>query len=178
MKARRVAAFLALSASWSLAQAQSFPGKPIRVIVPSIAGSSPDVRVRQIAPKLSEAVGQPVIVDNRPGANGAIAAQQAAKAAPDGHTLFFALINNAVNDLLNPNSCCRLNHELAPVVHFTVTPGASSWLSRQQLLGFRRSLTALLMSAKNSVWPSGAALAACCAAMAPLAPGRLSTMTG
>jgi len=122
MKARRVAAFLALSASWSLAPAQSFPGKPIRVIVPSIAGSSPDVRVRQIAPKLSEAVGQPVIVDNRPGANGAIAAQQAAKAAPDGHTLFFALINNAVNDLLNPNSCCRLNHELAPVVHFTVTP--------------------------------------------------------
>src|SRR5438445_62981 len=75
MKARRVAAFLALSASWSLAQAQSFPGKPIRVIVPSIAGRPPDVRVRQIAPKLSETVGQPVIVHNRPGANGAIAAQ-------------------------------------------------------------------------------------------------------
>ncbi len=122
MKAKCVAALLAFSTAWSLAPAQSFPSKPIRVIVPSIAGSSPDVRVRQIAPKLSEAVGQPVIVDNRPGANGAIAAQQAAKAAPDGHTLFFALINNAVNDLLNPDSCCRLNHELAPVVHFTVTP--------------------------------------------------------
>lgn len=122
MKATCVAALLAFSASWSLAPAQSFPSKPIRIIVPSIAGSSPDVRVRQIAPKLSEAVGQPVIVDNRPGANGVIAAQQAAKAAPDGHTLFFALINNAVNDLLNPDSCCRLNQELAPVAHFTVTP--------------------------------------------------------
>ncbi len=122
MKAKCVAALLAFSTAWSPAPAQTFPSKPIRIIVPSIAGSSPDVRVRQIAPRLSEAVGQPVIVDNRPGANGAIAAQQAAKAAADGHTLFFALINNAVNDLLNPNSCCRLNHELVPVAQFTVTP--------------------------------------------------------
>ena len=102
--------------------AQSFPGKPIRIIVPSIAGSAPDVRVRQIAPKLSEAVGQPVIVDNRPGANGTIGTQLAAKSAPDGHTLFYGLINNAINDLLNPNSCCRLNQELVAVAHFTLTP--------------------------------------------------------
>src|SRR3954447_11375028 len=106
----RAAALLALCTSCGVVFAQSFPGKPIRVIVPAIAGSAPDVRVRQIAPKLSEAVGQPVIVDNRPGANGTIATQLAAKAPPDGYTVFYGLVNNALYDLLNPNFCCRLNH--------------------------------------------------------------------
>ena len=106
----------------NFAPAQTFPTKPLRIIVPAIAGSAPDVRVRQIAPKLSEALGQLVIVDNRPGANGAIAAQQAAKAQPDGHTLMSALINNAINDLLQPNSANRLNHELTPVVQFSLSP--------------------------------------------------------
>ena len=102
--------------------AQNFPSKPLRIIVPAIAGSAPDVRVRQIAPKLAEALGQHVIVDNRPGANGRIAAQQAAMAQADGHTLMSALINNAINDLLHPNSTARLNHELAPVAQFSLSP--------------------------------------------------------
>lgn len=118
-----VAAGVALAAP-VLAQtsATHFPTKPLRVIVPSIAGSAPDVRVRQIAPKLAESLGQHVIVDNRPGANGAIAAQQAARAQADGHTLMSALINNAINDLLHPNSAARLNHELAPVAQFSLSP--------------------------------------------------------
>ena len=102
--------------------AQNFPSKPLRIIVPAIAGSAPDVRVRQIAPKLAEALGQHVIVDNRPGANGRIAAQQAAGAQADGHTLMSALINNAINDVLHPNSTARLNHELAPVAQFSLSP--------------------------------------------------------
>jgi tripartite-type tricarboxylate transporter receptor subunit TctC len=122
MRLKRRAACIACVLISSLGHAQPFPGKPIRIIVPSIAGSAPDVRVRQIAPKLNEAVGQPVIVDNRPGANGTIGTQLAARAQPDGHTVFYGLINNAINDLLNPNWCCRLNRELAPVVHFTLTP--------------------------------------------------------
>lgn len=109
-------------ACMSSAQAQPFPTKPLRIIVPAIAGSAPDVRVRQIAPKLAESLGQHVIVDNRPGANGRIAAQQAAMAQPDGHTLMSALINNAINDLLHPNSTARLNHELAPVAQFSLSP--------------------------------------------------------
>lgn len=113
---------LALFAGATIAAAQTYPTRPLRIIVTSVPGSAPDVRARQIAPKLAEAMGQSVIVDNRPGANGTIAAQLAARAQPDGHTLFSALINNAINDLLHPNSCCRLNHELAPVTQFSLSP--------------------------------------------------------
>jgi tripartite-type tricarboxylate transporter receptor subunit TctC len=102
--------------------AQTFPSRTIRILVPSVAGSSPDIRARQIAPKLSEAFGQPVIVENRPGANGLIAAREAAKAPADGHTLFLALINNAVGDLLATETCCRLGQELIPVSRFSMTP--------------------------------------------------------
>ena len=105
-----------------LALAQGFPGKPLRILVPSVAGSSPDVRARQMAAKLSDAFGQPVIVENRPGGNGLIAARETVKAAPDGHTLFLALINNAIGDVLKPDPCCRLNQELVPVSRFTMTP--------------------------------------------------------
>ena len=94
----------------------------MRILVPSPAGSSPDIRARQIAPKLAEALGQPVIVENRPGGAGLIAAREAAKSAPDGHTLLLALINNAIGDVLKPDPCCRLNQELVPVSRFTMTP--------------------------------------------------------
>jgi len=104
------------------AAAQTFPARPIRILVPSVAGSSPDIRARQIGEKLSQALGQPVIVENRPGANGVIAQREAAKAPADGHTLFLALINNAVADALNPDPCCRLGAELMPVSRFSMTP--------------------------------------------------------
>ena len=110
-------------ALWSaVALAQGFPSKPMRILVPSPPGSSPDIRARQIGQKLAEALGQPVIVENRPGANGLIAARETAKAAPDGHTMFLALINNAIGDALKPDPCCRLNQELMPVSRFTMTP--------------------------------------------------------
>jgi tripartite-type tricarboxylate transporter receptor subunit TctC len=104
------------------AAAQSFPSKPLRLLVPGPAGSSPDIRARQIGTKLSEALGQPVIVENRPGGAGLIAAREAAKSGPDGHTLLLALINNAIGDVLKPDPCCRLNQELLPVSRFTMTP--------------------------------------------------------
>lgn len=105
-----------------LAAAQSFPSKPMRILVSSPPGSSPDIRARQIGAKLSESLGQPVVVENRPGANGLIAAREAVKAAPDGHTMFLALINNSIGDALKPDPCCRLNQELLPVSRFTMTP--------------------------------------------------------
>jgi tripartite-type tricarboxylate transporter receptor subunit TctC len=116
-----VAAFVLLACP-DIPRAQIFPSRPLHIIVPSVAGSSPDVRARQIGAKLGDALGQPVIVENRPGGNGLIGAQQAVRAAPDGHTMFLALINNAIGDAANPNPCCRLNHELVPVTRFTMTP--------------------------------------------------------
>src|SRR5260221_8295050 len=111
-----------LAAFTATAAGQSFPSKPIRILVPSVAGSSPDIRARQIGAKMTESLGQPVIVENRPGANGMIAARETVKAAADGHTLFLALINNAIGDVLKPDPCCRLNQELLPVSRFTMTP--------------------------------------------------------
>jgi tripartite-type tricarboxylate transporter receptor subunit TctC len=70
------------------AYAQDFPTKPIRLIVPDATGGSPDTLGRILAQKLSESLGQQVIVDNRPGAGGILAAEIAAKAQPDGYTLF------------------------------------------------------------------------------------------
>ena len=104
------------------AWAQNYPVKPIRVVVGSIAGSPGDVRVRQAAQKLNEALGQPVVVDNRPGANGAIAAKLITKAAPDGYTLFGCSINNVLNDLFMPDPSSRMNQEIAGVTRLTSGP--------------------------------------------------------
>src|SRR2546427_749748 len=79
---------LSLGAAQALAQAQSFPNKPIRIIVPFPAGGSGDLVVRLIGQKMDENWGQRVIVDNRPGGNTLIGAEAAARSAPDGYTLF------------------------------------------------------------------------------------------
>ena len=69
---------------------QPYPNKPLRLLVPNPPGGATDTLARVLAPKLGEALGQPVIVDNRPGSNGNVASEAAAKAAPDGHTLYLA----------------------------------------------------------------------------------------
>jgi tripartite-type tricarboxylate transporter receptor subunit TctC len=104
------------------ALAQAWPSKPIRVIVPAVPGSAVDVGMRRIAPKLSESLGQPVVVENRPGANSAIGAREVARAPADGYTLLHANINNAFNDLLAPDPCCRLNQELIAVTRIFASP--------------------------------------------------------
>jgi len=72
------------------AGAQTFPSRPIKIIVPFQAGTATDLVTRLIAPALSEQLGQPVVVDNRPGADGAIGAVEVARAAPDGYTLLMS----------------------------------------------------------------------------------------
>src|SRR5437868_7351854 len=87
------------------AGAQGFPSKPIRLVVPDAPGGSPDQLGRLLAQKLSETIGQQVVVDNRPGAAGVLAADVAAKSPPDGYTLLmtttsiYAIIPNLRKDL-------------------------------------------------------------------------------
>ncbi len=80
------AAFLAC-AFVAAAHAQSYPSKPIRLVVPYAACGTSDILARQIGPKLSEAWGQPVVIENRTGANGNVGADHVAKSEKDGYTL-------------------------------------------------------------------------------------------
>ena len=76
---------------------QAYPNKPIRIIVPSSAGGGADAIARLLAQKLSDLLGQQVIVDNRPGAGNIIGTEAVAKAVPDGYTLLLAINNHAIN---------------------------------------------------------------------------------
>jgi tripartite-type tricarboxylate transporter receptor subunit TctC len=87
-----LAAFLFLSA----AHAQTYPSKPIRIVVPYAPGGTSDILARQIGPKLTEAWGQPVIVENKPGANGNVGADFVAKSPPDGYTLLLTDVGGLV----------------------------------------------------------------------------------
>jgi len=80
-------------------QAQNFPNRPLRIVVPYASGSS-DVAARLIAPRLSDALKQPVLVDNRPGADGRIGAQYVAKATADGHTMLSILTTHTISGSL------------------------------------------------------------------------------
>ena len=87
-----VSAFLALVAVAPAAQAQDFPNRPIRMVIAFPAGGPTDFVGRLVADKVKDILGQPVIIENKPGANGALGADSVAKAAPDGYTLFLSTV--------------------------------------------------------------------------------------
>ena len=103
-------------------RAQSFPSKPIRLVVPYSPGGGADTTARLIAPKLQEALGETVVVENRPGAGGVIGDETVAKAAPDGHTLLIGAFAHAVNPSLLPKMPFRTPEDFAPISLLVTVP--------------------------------------------------------
>lgn len=115
-------AALALACS-SFTQAQDYPNKPVKLIVPFPPGGGTDILARPIAQKLSEKWGQPVIVENRGGAGGNIGTKAAAEAAPDGYTLIFGVLGtHAVNQSLYANPGFDSTIDFAAITMVANTP--------------------------------------------------------
>jgi tripartite-type tricarboxylate transporter receptor subunit TctC len=104
------------------AHPQSFPSKPVTVIVPAPPGGTADISMRIIAHKLTENLGQQVIVDNRPGAGGIIASQLAVKATPDGYTMLMNYTSHAINPSLYKKMPYDSVKDFTPVTLLGVTP--------------------------------------------------------
>ena len=118
---RRALGLAALAAT--PARAQSWPEKPIRLVVPFPPGGSTDVLARRIGEKLTVALGQPVLVENRPGAGGTTGADAVAKSAPDGHTLLMGVTgSNAIAVSLFRNLPYHPVRDFAPVTRVISAP--------------------------------------------------------
>lgn len=119
----RFVVFLLAAALAFHAAARDWPKqKPIHLVVGFAPSSTTDLVARLVAPKLSEALGQSVVVDNRPGAAGNVAAQQVKRAAPDGYTLFVTSVAYAVNPSLNANAGYDPHTDFVPVILGPNTP--------------------------------------------------------
>jgi tripartite-type tricarboxylate transporter receptor subunit TctC len=122
MNLKLLAIVLALALP-ATAVAQAYPAKPLRLIVTFAAGGGADFAARALAPKLSETLGQPVVVDNRPGANGALGADLVAKAAPDGYTLLLGAAGTlVVAPHLGANMPFDPMKDLAPASLVAISP--------------------------------------------------------
>jgi tripartite-type tricarboxylate transporter receptor subunit TctC len=122
MTSRRIvcAAGIALAsvvaACGTAARADDYPSRPLRLIVPFPPGGSTDIYARIIAPRLAERLHQQVVVDNRPGAGGALGAELAAKASPDGYTIWLGQTNNLViGPILRSKNTYDPVHDFAPI---------------------------------------------------------------
>jgi tripartite-type tricarboxylate transporter receptor subunit TctC len=126
----RITAVLATLAGAALAwpaAAQTFPAKPVRIIVAFPPGGGVDIVARTMGPRLTEIWRQPIVVENRPGASGVIGTEAAARSAPDGHTLFIGTLGNlTANQYLYSKMPVDPLRDLAPLtqvvaVHFVMT---------------------------------------------------------
>src|SRR3954462_6667480 len=119
----RLAISLCLLLACLTASAQSFPSKPIRVVIPFVAGGSSDIVGRAIGSKFQELLGQPAVVENKPGANGAIAAEFVAKSDPDGHTILVGSIGVfSINAALYSDLRYDPVPDFAPITLAVTTP--------------------------------------------------------
>ena len=112
----------ALPAVPRIARAQAYPTRPVRLIVTTAVGGSPDIIARLIGQWLSERLGQPIIVDNRPGAGTNIGTEMGVRAPPDGYTLLMALSANAINATVYDKLPFNFIRDTAPVASIASIP--------------------------------------------------------
>jgi tripartite-type tricarboxylate transporter receptor subunit TctC len=115
------AACLALAATGALAQSD-YPNRPIKIIVPFPAGGSTDVLLRLIQPKLTQQLGQPVVIENKSGASSTLGADFVAKSAPDGYTLLVGTLHHTVAQVVFPKLPYRLDTDLVPIGTMAIIP--------------------------------------------------------
>src|SRR5262245_66289520 len=115
------AATVAMGMAAGVAHAQAFPSKPLRIIVPFAAGGNSDLTSRMLGEPLNKALGQPVIIDNRPGAGAVIGYELAAKAPPDGHTLLIVYPSFIINPSIRRVQYDPLK-DFRPVTQLIVLP--------------------------------------------------------
>ena len=119
----QAAALAAMVMTAAPALGQAYPTKPIRIVAPSTPGDAPDVIARLVADKLSVALGQQVVVDNKPGAGGVVGSESVAKSAPDGYTL---IMGNAGSHGINAAVYTKLPYDIqrdfAPVSQVAIAP--------------------------------------------------------
>jgi tripartite-type tricarboxylate transporter receptor subunit TctC len=121
--ARCVAALLALIAATTPGSADDYPARPIRVIVPTAPGGMADILARHFGQKLGEKIKQPVIVENKTGAGGVIAADYVAKSPADGYTIYVGFhATNAILPTLDPKLPYKPASDFAPIIHIANLP--------------------------------------------------------
>lgn len=128
------------------AQTPPFPNRPIQLIVAAPPGGPSDVLARQLADNLGKELGQPVVIDNRPGAGGTLAAEAALRAAPDGHTLMMSWIGNATAPALLPKLSFDITRDF---VHITQMVAGANILVVHPSTGFRTLADLLAHARKN-----------------------------
>jgi tripartite-type tricarboxylate transporter receptor subunit TctC len=127
------------------AQAQSFPSKTVRIVVPFGAGGVADLTARTVGQKLSESLGQPVVIDNKPGAGGVAAGDAVAKAEPDGHTLLLMSNGTAVSTGLFKSLPFDAMRDFAPISTLAtfdiaiLVPAESKFKTLGELLAFAKA---------------------------------------
>jgi len=112
---RAVPALAVAASCGGVALAQDYPNRPVKIIVPFAAGGPADVYARFLGQRLQEALGQPFVVDDRPGGGSVVGTDAAAKSAPDGYTLLLMSNTHTVNESLMPNKPFALTRDFVPV---------------------------------------------------------------
>src|SRR5258706_6489664 len=152
-----IVACLAAALQGVEARAQSYPAKPLRVVIGLAPGGATDIVARTVAPALSAELGQPVVIDNRPGAAGSIGAALVAKAPPDGYTLFIASSSFTVNAVLQQNNGFDPLRDFEPITNIAsgpfllVTSPRLPVASMQELIAYARAHPGKLNYASSGI---------------------------